>query len=233
MGREGVIPLPGVSHDGAVSVERAITGRHSTRDFSGEPATVEELGQLLWAGQGITEVTDGRAPVPRDRQRAGGSRTAPSAGALFPLELYVLVGEAEGIDRGAYHYLPHEHGLLQMTDRDLRTSLWQVALRQEPIRRAPITIVISAVIERTAAKYGGRAERYVDIEVGAVAENICLQAESLGLGSVFIGAFQDQAARQVLSLPRNHRVLGIVPIGRSLAGSPDIASDAGPKETGR
>jgi SagB-type dehydrogenase family enzyme len=91
-----------------------------------------------------------------------------------------------------------------------------VALKQNAIRIAPMTIVIAAVVERTAAKYGRRAERYVDIEVGAAAQNISLQAESLGLGSVYIGAYQDRAVRQVLNLPRDHPVLGLIPIGHPL-----------------
>ena len=232
LNQEGLIPLPRVSHDGAVSVERAITGRRSTRHFSDEPATVNELSQLLWAGQGVTQVTEEPAPVSRDRQRMGGSRTAPSAGALFPLELYVVVGTAEGIEPGVYHYIPQEHGLEQITDGDLRKPIWDLALQQDAIRTAPMAILIAAVFDRTEAKYGERAERYVHVEVGAAAENISLQAGSLGLGTVLIGAFQDEAVRQVLNLPNDHDVLGIIPIGHPLPHQRDIRSDIGSKEIG-
>ncbi len=213
MSPKDLIPLPEPSHDGAVSLERAIKGRRSTRDFSNKPVPVEELGQLLWAGQGLTRA---------------GSRAAPSAGALFPLELYALVGLAGGFDPGVYHYLPPKHNLLLIRPGDHRRSLWEVALKQDAVRTAPIIIVIAAVVERTAAKYGRRAERYVDIEVGAAAQNISLQAESLGLGSVLIGAFQDRAAKQVLNLPRDHRVIGLIPIGHPLTQSGGIDSRRDP-----
>jgi SagB-type dehydrogenase family enzyme len=215
---QGLIPLPAASHDGDVSVEQAIKRRRSTRHFTREPVTLEELSQLLWAGQGVTQVKEHPASGSRHRQRMGDLRAVPSAGALFPLELYVVVGSAEGIGPGVYHYVPKGHGLVQITDRDLRKSLWDGALQQDAIRAAPLTIVIAAVKGRMTAKYGERTDRYVHIEVGAAAENIALQAMSLGLGTVLMGAFQDEILRALLSLPTDHQVLAIIPVGHPLPG---------------
>jgi SagB-type dehydrogenase family enzyme len=213
-----LIPLPAASQDGAVSVEKAIQGRRSTRHFSEEAVTVKELSQLLWAGQGVTRVTEDPAPGWDYRKRTGHLRAAPSAGALFPLELYAVVGSAEGIGPGVYHYVPRVHGLVQITERDLRKSLWEGALQQDAIRAAPMTIVIAAVTARMTAKYGERTDRYVHIEVGAAAENIALQATSLGLGTVLMGAFEDKVPRKLLSLPPDHHVLAIIPVGHPLPG---------------
>ena len=218
MSLQGLIPLPAASQAGAVSVEQAIQERRSTRHFTREPVTVKELSQLLWAGQGVTQVTGDPAPGSNDRQRTGHLRAAPSAGALFPLELYVAVGTAKGIGPGVYHYVPEGHGLVQITDRDLRKSIWGRALQQDAIRAAPMTIVIAAVTGRMTAKYGERSDRYVHIEVGAAAENIALQAISLGLGTVLMGAFEDKVLRKLLSLPPDHHVLAIIPVGRPLPG---------------
>jgi len=194
-------------------VERAIKERRSTRHVTNEPVTVEELSQLLWAGQGVTQATVKSGSVSRHRRRTGHLRAAPSAGALFPLELCVVVGSAQVIPPGVYRYLPGEHALVQSAQGDFRKPLWDVALQQDPIRRAPITIVIAAVTERTAVKYGERALRYVHMEVGAAAENIALQARSVGLGTVLMGAFRDDAVRRLLGLPSDHHVLAILPVG--------------------
>ncbi len=218
MSLQGLIPLPVASHDGAVSVEQAIKGRRSTRHFTNESVTVEELSQLLWAGQGVTQVTSEPASGSKHRQRMGDLRAVPSAGALFPLELYVVVGSAEGIGPGFYHYVPKGHGLVQITNGDLRKSLWDGALQQDAIRAAPMTIVIAAVTGRMEAKYGQRTGRYVHIEVGSAAENIALQAVSLRLGTVLMGAFQDEMLRKLLSLPSDHHVLAIIPVGHPLPG---------------
>jgi SagB-type dehydrogenase family enzyme len=130
--------------------------------------------------------------------------------------VYVVIGAAEGLDPGVYGYVPHGHALEQGVRGDLRRALWDAALQQDAVRNAPMTIVIAAVVKRTAGKYGSRAGPYVHIEVGATAQNISLQAVSLGLGSVLIGAFQDDAVRKVLGLASDHAVIGIVPVGRPL-----------------
>jgi SagB-type dehydrogenase family enzyme len=208
-----MIMLPGIAQDGTVSVESSIQNRRSVRHFTDEPVSVQELAQLLWAGQGMSEVLEEPPPGFGNWEWKGGFRTAPSAGALYPLELYLVVGTAEDIDPGVYRYAPLEHGLVKTEDGDLREALWDAALRQGAIREAPVTILIAGVVERTAVKYGGRAEQYVLIEVGAAAENIFLQAGAIGLGTVFIGAFDDEAVPQAFGFPGELQVFGIMPVG--------------------
>jgi len=203
--QEGLIVLPAVSTDGGVSVERALATRRSQRSLAGDALTLAQLSQLLWSGQGVTQTDP-------DPQR--NLRTAPSAGARYPLELYAVVGAVEGLDPGLYRYVPAGHALATVAQGDLRAALSEAALSQAAIQAAPVALVFAAVIERTAARYGERAERYVHIEVGAAAENIHLQVESLGLGTVFMGAFRDDAVKSVLDLPPEQVVFGIMPVGR-------------------
>ncbi|MHC4094251.1 MAG: SagB/ThcOx family dehydrogenase [Planctomycetota bacterium] len=177
-----------------MSLEKAIAHRRSVREFSSTPLAIEQISQLCWAGQGITD-------------RADGFRAAPSAGALFPIELYVVT--ADRVD----HYRPAGHRLKPHLDGDVRRSLQQAALHQEPVGEAPVCLVIAAVVERTAGKYGKRAERYCFTEAGHVAQNILLQATALGLGGVPVGAFEDQKVAKVLKLPKAQRVLYLLPIG--------------------
>lgn len=209
-----LIPLPEVSIEGSMSLEQAMGGRRSVRVLREDPLTLTELSQLLWAGQGVTE------PIPEAPSRfgayewRGGLRTTPSAGALYPLELYALVGNVEGLERGLYRYVPEGHALAALPRGDLREGVWGAALRQVPLRSAPLILVVAAVEERVAVKYGARAARYVHFEVGAATENVYLQAESLGLGTVFMGAFQDEQVKRALGLPSDQEVLAIMPVGR-------------------
>lgn len=212
------IRLPDPTLDGPVSVESAIQARRSVRDFAEEPLALAALSQLLWAGQGVTEPMEDAPPGFR-WPWAGGLRAAPSAGALYPLEVYAVVGGVEGLDPGLYRYLPSRHALEPLAEGDPREDVWGAALRQSAIRSAPVTLVIAGVVARTAAKYGDRAERYVHMEVGAASENVWLQAQALGLGAVFIGAFRDEEVRRILDLPEDHHVYGIMPLGRPAGGS--------------
>lgn len=189
----GEIPLPTPSQRGEVSLEEALTRRRSIREFTEEGLTSAEISGLLWAGQGITD--------PR------GFRTAPSAGALYPLELYVATGE------GVYHYLPQRHRLAVLLPEDMRLRLWEAGLKQGALREAPAIIVITAVYGRTEAKYGLRAERYVHLEAGHAAQNILLQATALDLGAVPIGAFYDEKVQEVLALPSDQEPLYLIPVG--------------------
>ncbi len=213
-GADQLIRLPAPSLDGSTSVEQALAERRSVREFSDAAPSLEEIGQLLWAAQGITEP----AKQPRPGWRAewqwmGGLRTAPSAGALYPLELYLVAGEVAELNAGLYRYVPQEHALTRVRGGDLRESLAEASLRQASITDAPAVFVIAGVFQRTAVKYGDRAERYVHIEVGAVAQNIYLQAEALDLGVVLMGAFRDEAVQECLGLPEDHEPLGIMPLG--------------------
>jgi SagB-type dehydrogenase family enzyme len=196
--RRTVVALPEPAREGTVSVETALAARESQREFESAALTLTEVGQLLWAAQGHT---------------SGGRRTAPSAGALYPVELYAVVGKAEGLDPGIYHYRPRQHDLVLVEAGDQRVAI-AVAAFQDWVKDAPVTIAIAAVIERTAVTYGSRARRYVHMEVGGVAENVYLQATALGLGTTFVAAFTDSTLARWLSLPRGQSPFGLMPIGR-------------------
>jgi SagB-type dehydrogenase family enzyme len=169
---------------------------------SDQPLTLQEVSQLLWAAQGITD--------PR------GFRTAPSAGGLYPLEIYLVVGEVEILDRGVYRYRPQGHILVKVLDGDRRTGLAETALGQAWVREAAIDIVIVAVYERTAVKYGDRGIRYVHMEAGHAAQNLCLQATAIGLGTVTIGAFHDEQVKEVLRSLEDEQPLYVMPVGKKL-----------------
>ena len=194
------IKLPEPRYRSDVSVEEALLKRRSIRDYTGEPLTLQEVSQLLWAAQGITD--------PR------GFRTAPSAGALYPLEVYVVVGDVENLAKGVYRYNPHEHELVKVLDGDKRAGLAKAAVGQSWVEEAAIDIVITGVYERTTQKYGERGVRYVHIEVGHAAQNVCLQATAMGLGSVTVGAFHDDQVGEILNLLGGEQPLYIIPIGR-------------------
>ena len=194
------IKLPEPRYESETSVEEALIQRRSIRDYSGENLTLEELSQLLWAAQGIT------APW--------GGRTAPSAGALYPLELYVVVGTVEGLDKGVYRYRPEEHELEKVKDGDVRAELADAALGQGFIKDAAIDIVFTAVYERTTVKYRERGIRYVYMEAGHAAQNVYLQAVALDLGTVTIGAFFDDDVRAVVGMQEHENPLYIMPVGR-------------------
>jgi SagB-type dehydrogenase family enzyme len=190
--------LPKTKSSGRTSVEEALLRRRSVREYGDKPLAVEEISQLLWAAQGVTE-------------RWGG-RTAPSAGALYPLEVYLLAGEVEGLKTGLYHYRPADHSVLLKTTDDLRRQITEASLNQNQILKAPATLIIAAVYQRTTRKYGERGVRYVLQEVGSVCQNILLQAESLNLGTVWIGAFDDREVREALGIAEEP--LAIMPVGR-------------------
>ncbi len=189
-----VITLPPPQLESSVSLEEALAKRRSVREFRPQPLSPQQLSQLLWATQGITHPS--------------GLRTAPSAGALYPLEVYVVLPE------GFYHYDPPSHTLSLWLEGDLRPMVHANALRQDAIQQAPVVFVIAAVFERTEAKYGKqRTPRYVYMEVGHAAQNLLLQATALGLGSVPIGAFYDEGLQEALHLPAQHRPLYLIPVG--------------------
>jgi SagB-type dehydrogenase family enzyme len=185
--------LPEPRRQGALSLEEALAQRRSVRSFTEEKLTLEEISQLLWAAQGMTA--------------NWGGRTAPSAGALYPLEVYVATAD------GLYHYAPQGHKAIIESQDDLRQGLWEAGLKQDAIRSAPVVFVITAIEERTAGKYGSRAERYVKLEAGHACQNILLQAVALNLGAVPIGAFYDDQVQAVLSLPADHEPLYLIPVG--------------------
>lgn len=194
------LKLPEPCYKGKVSLESVLKERRSIRTFRNKPLTLSEISQLLWAGQGITS--------------ARGLRTAPSAGALYPLELYIVAGKVKDLKSGIYKYLPYGHELLKISDGDKREELKKAALQQSSISKAPAVIILSAVYERTTIKYGERGIRYVQQEVGHAAQNILLQAVSLNLKSVIIGAFEDDYVKRLLNMKEREQPLCLIPIGK-------------------
>lgn len=179
---------------GTMSFEEALAKRRSVRIFKEGALPLEQLSQLLWAAQGITE---------KDK----GYRTAPSAGAIFPMELYVLTKD------GFYHYKPFSHRLELISENDLRNSLSKAAFSQSSLAEAQADFVICAVYEKIKSRYGLRGERYAYMEAGHIAQNIHLQAATLELGSVPIGAFEDDEVKKTLNLPEGIEPLYIIPVG--------------------
>jgi SagB-type dehydrogenase family enzyme len=197
------VPLPGPRRDGDVSVEEAIANRRSRREYGDGALSRRELGQLLWAAQGVTE-------------RLTGSRAAPSAGALYPLEVYVVVGSpgVEGLESGVYRYRPGPHDLVRGSTGDVQSALRAATLDQEFVEEAAVDVVVCAVDERTTRKYGPRGrERYVPMEAGHVGQNLYLQAEALGLATVSVGAFADDRVRDLVGAPADQRPLYVLPVG--------------------
>lgn len=195
-----VIRLPEPRHQSNVSVESALQSRRSVREFRDESLTLGEVSQLLWAAQGITG--------------PGGGRTAPSAGALYPLEVYLVAGRVNDLASGIYKYRPDRHELVRLAAGDNRAKLTAAALGQECIRNGAVTLVLAAVYERTTKKYGPRGSRYVHLEAGHAAQNVCLQVVALNLGAVVVGAFADDQVKQLLSLPAAEQPLYLLPVGR-------------------
>ncbi|MEO0076507.1 MAG: SagB/ThcOx family dehydrogenase [candidate division WOR-3 bacterium] len=190
--------LPEPNYQGTMSVEQALKQRRSVRNFKDAALTLKEVSQLLWAGQGQTA--------------NWGGRTTPSAGATYPLELYLVVGNVDGLEKGVYHYDGAKHELKKLSNQDVRSNIASASWRQEFIAQAPIIIVIAADYQRTTGKYGQRGIRYVDNEIGHCGQNIHLQAEALGLGTVVVGAFQDSLIMNILRIKEEPRY--IMPIGR-------------------
>ena len=210
---EGVEVLPQVQNSGtyflpppvlesSVSVEETLANRRSHRNFEDRALSVEQLSQILWAAYGVTD--------PR------GFRTAPSAGALYPLEIFVVVGNVEGMEVGVYRYVAREHKLVKILDRDVREELSEAAWGQSMVREAPVVVVYTAVFSRTTGRYGEeRGRRYVYMEVGHSSQNVYLQVEALGLGTCAVGAFSDDTCETLIGLDvdAEEELLYLMPIG--------------------
>lgn len=194
------IALPAPRLQGQVSLEETLAKRRSRRRFRDSPLTLEQVAQILWAAYGITH--------------KGGLRTAPSAGALYPLDFYLVVGRkgVEGLEEGAYHYLAKDHALRRTLNQDVRQGLAHCSWKQMFIADAPVVLVMTAEYERTTKRYSDRGIHYVHMDAGHAAQNVYLQAEALGLGTVVVGAFVDDAISRTLGLPSRHRPLYLMPI---------------------
>jgi len=200
--KQGSFTLPQPAYNGETSVERAIKERRTVRAFRPDSLSVAQLSQLLWAAQGIT-----------DARR--GFRAAPSGGALYPLDVYVVAGEG-GVDLlapGVYLYRSANHSLEVVEKGDRRKDVAHAALTQMWIATAPVIFVITAEYERITSKYGERGVRYAHIEVGHVGQNIFLQAEALGLAAGIVGAFRDASVADAIEAPKGYEPLIVIPVG--------------------
>jgi SagB-type dehydrogenase family enzyme len=200
-GSTDTIKLPEPKYNSNVSIEKALFERRSVREYKDRPLTLAEISQLLWASEGITDLRRG-------------FRTAPSAGALYPLEVYVVAGNVDNLPDGIYKYKPHGHELVKVVKGDKRAEMCAAALGQPCVKNNAAVIVFSAVYERTTRKYGERGIRYVHMEVGHAAQNIYLQSVSLNLGTLVVGAFDDRAVKRVINMQDEEQPLCIMPVGK-------------------
>jgi SagB-type dehydrogenase family enzyme len=190
---EGVAELPAPELDGSMSLEQALQERRSQREFASGELPLATIGQLFWAGQGIT---DGR-----------GYRTAPSAGALYPLELYAVTATE------VLHYLPDGHRVERRSDTGTLARLGEVAFGQEFVSRAPVVLIVAGVDARTEAEYGALGSDFVEREAGHATQNILLQATALDLAALPVGGFDPAEVARLLALPPGHEVIYLVPVG--------------------
>ena len=196
-----VIALPEPVRTSDCSVEQALQGRRSVRAYAPDPLPLATIAQLAWAAQGMTEA-------------ATRFHAAPSAGATFPLKVDLLVHGVAELDDGVYRYLPGEHALTRRLVGDSRQAVYEAAFQQAAVLGAPVVMLVSAVMARTAAHYGSRAERYVHMEAGHATQNVALQGVALRVGSVVIGTFDDAALAAAMHLSAGEQPLYLVPLGR-------------------
>src|SRR4030042_1513127 len=194
MGIEVKLPKPRAK--GSFSIVEILHQRRSVRDYKKSSLSLEEVSQCLWAGTG------------KNLYR----RTAPSAGATYPLEIYLVVGEVKELEPGLYQYSYSRHSLERIREQDIRKKLCRSALGQSMIEEAPIDIIIAGDYDRTTGHYGQRGIRYVHMEVGHVGQNISLQAVALNMGTVMIGAFDDKQVKEILRI--EEEPLYIIPVGK-------------------
>ena len=198
----GRMRLPDPITDGDVSLEMTIHQRRTVRSFHSKALTLTQLSQLFWAAQGITDP-------------AGYKRASPSAGALYPMDIYGAVGDGcvEGLHSGIYLYDPATHSLSLIQKGDRRRDIATASLGQMWMSYAPITFVITAEYSRITSKYGRRGLRYAMIEAGHTGQNIFLQSQALGLEAGIVGAFEDQKVIQVMGIKSTHEPLLLIPVG--------------------
>ncbi|MFH1058722.1 MAG: SagB/ThcOx family dehydrogenase [Pseudomonadota bacterium] len=198
------LPLPPASRQGAISVEEALQGRRTWRAYADRALSQAQLAQVLWAAYGVTATRHGIE-----------LKTAPSAGALYPLDVYAVVGEGavEGLAAGCYHYQPGGHALVALRPGELRAEVAQASHGQRWMAKAPVILVITGQYQRCTAKYGPRGVVFTHIEAGHVGQNVCLQAQALDLRAGIVGAFDDKALAAALGLPAGHTPLLAMPLG--------------------
>ena len=200
--KEAFMKLPPVATNGAVSVEAALQRRRTVRTYGSKAFDLPQLAQLMWAAQGITG-------------KRGFKRAAPSAGALYPMDVYAVIGEAavHSLNAGIYHYTPEKHALDLVAAGDFRSGVAGACLSQQWMAQAPLNVVITAEYDRARRKYGQRAVRYAMIEAGHIGQNLFLQAEALGLRAGIVGAFNDGDLQHAMRIPPAHEPLLVMPVG--------------------
>lgn len=196
---EGEIALPKPSVTGGKPLHEALATRRSVRTVAATPITLADLGQLVWAAQGVTD---------------GTRRTAPSARAQYPLDVYVVAGAVTGLAAGVWHYIPASHSLVPVRTGDLRAPLVDDAIGQVWVKRAPAIVVLTMDPKRVTAMLGERSERFSLVEIGLAAQNLFLEVVSLGFASTYVGGFDPPKAATVLGLPADHVPVALLPVGR-------------------
>jgi SagB-type dehydrogenase family enzyme len=191
------IPLPKPVLKGTVSVEEALSKRRSVRSYSPDPLPVGDVSQLLWAAQGITAT--------------GGKRTAPSAGAIYPLNLYLIAGNVKGLASGAYRYVPEKHTLEKVAEGDLRLKLAEAASMQRWVGEAPAAIVFTVNYSMMGRYKDGKM--FADFEVGHAAQNLMLEAVALNLGTVAVGSLNDGQIQKMLNISPAFIPVYLIPVG--------------------
>jgi SagB-type dehydrogenase family enzyme len=189
-----IIDLPPPVIDGSMSIEKALSERRTVRSYSDKPLSLEDISQILWAAQGITEPKRGL-------------RTAPSAQASYLMKVYVLTGKVADLTTGMYQYQPQGHKLVKIADGDIKTELYSSA-PQNPIKNAPAAIVITGISNKAKNPF------WIYLEAGHIAQNICLEAISRNLGTVTMAGFKPEEVKKALKLPDNEQPVYIMPIGK-------------------
>lgn len=204
--RASGISLPPPTHKGTVTVEEALKARRTHRSFKSRSLTLQQFSQILWGAYGVTAKVSGYH-----------LKTAPSAGALYPIDIYAVVGE-EGVETlapGVYHFRPEDHSIECIKEGDLRAAVARHSVRQMWMAEAPVMLVITGEYARCTVKYASRGVLYTHIEAGHVGQNVFLQAEAIGLKAGIVGAFNNEDIIKTIGIPANHDPLLIMPVGFS------------------
>jgi SagB-type dehydrogenase family enzyme len=186
---QNAIPLPLASTQGGAPIWEVLSDRRSVRRYGEAPMPLEVLAQLLWSTHGIT-----------GRNAGTELRTAPSAGACYPIEAYAVINNVTGLEPGLYRYLTDRHALMEVRLGDVGSEISRAALGQIMCREASVTFVWTAVVPRTTGRYGERGHRYIFLDAGHVGQNMYLAATALGYGCCAVAAFDDAAMNEVLGV---------------------------------
>jgi SagB-type dehydrogenase family enzyme len=204
----GPLKLPPPRTKGDQSLEETLLKRRSRRQYRRSPLSAAEISQILWAAYGLQE-TAGPGWV-----TGKGNRTCPSAGALFPLGIYLVAGDILNVPSGLYHFIPDGHVLKMIHERDIREDIYNLSYPREMILNAPASLIYTAIERRVRERYGERGRlRYIPMDIGHSAQNVYLQAEAMGLGTCAVGAFDDDGLVSVLGLPAGEIPMYIMPVG--------------------